>query len=127
MNIYLALITKDPGSDFGVTFPDFPGCVTAGRTITEAKEMAVEALAGHISLMKEDGDSLPVPSSPEDIFKEAENYGALVFEVNPGLYNPTKRVNVTLPVSILEDIARQKKNRSAFLAEAAREKLQRKA
>jgi predicted RNase H-like HicB family nuclease len=29
---YIALIHKDAGSDFGVSFPDFPGCVTAGST-----------------------------------------------------------------------------------------------
>ena len=27
---YIALIHKDPGSDYGVSFPDLPGCVTAG-------------------------------------------------------------------------------------------------
>ena len=27
---YIGLIHKDAGSDYGVSFPDFPGCVTAG-------------------------------------------------------------------------------------------------
>jgi len=43
---YIAIIHKDPDSDFGVSFPDFPGCITAGRTLDEAKEMAREALSG---------------------------------------------------------------------------------
>ena len=27
---YVALLHRDEGSDYGVSFPDFPGCVTAG-------------------------------------------------------------------------------------------------
>ena len=37
---YVAIIPKDPDSDFGVSFPDFPGCITAGRTLDEAKALA---------------------------------------------------------------------------------------
>ena len=40
---YIAIIHKDPDSDFGVSFPDFPGCITAGRSLDEAKDMALEA------------------------------------------------------------------------------------
>ena len=43
MTNYIAIIHKDPKSDFGVSFPDFPGCITAGKTIDEAKDMAKEA------------------------------------------------------------------------------------
>ena len=44
MSTYIALIRKDPDSDYGVDFPDFPGCVTAGSTLDEARSMADEAL-----------------------------------------------------------------------------------
>ena len=37
MNAYIALIHKEPDSDFGVSFPDLPGCVTAGSTLDEAR------------------------------------------------------------------------------------------
>ncbi len=58
---YTAFIHKDPDSCYGVTFPDFPGCISAGDTIEEAKEMAQEALELHIETMIEDGDELPDP------------------------------------------------------------------
>jgi predicted RNase H-like HicB family nuclease len=45
---YIAHLHKDRKSDFGVSFPDFPGCVAAGRTLEEARRMAIEALAFHI-------------------------------------------------------------------------------
>lgn len=122
MTRYFAIMSKDPDSDYGVHFPDFPGCVTAGETIDEARRMAQEALAGHIECMRDDGDSLPTPSSLDDIMKDPDHHGLFIFDVVPEEYDPAIRVNVTLPRSVLEGIGKNR-NRSAFLAEAAREKL----
>jgi predicted RNase H-like HicB family nuclease len=44
MTHYIALIHKDADSIYGVSFPDVPGVVTAGDTIDEAMQNAVEAL-----------------------------------------------------------------------------------
>src|SRR5277367_1560765 len=60
---YIAYVHKDPTSDYGVSFPDFPGCVTAGKTLEEARRMVQEALCLHIAGMIEDGDKLPAPST----------------------------------------------------------------
>jgi predicted RNase H-like HicB family nuclease len=62
MPSYIALIRKEPGSDYGVEFPDFPGCITAGVDLDDARRMAAEALALHIQGMLEDGETLPAPS-----------------------------------------------------------------
>jgi predicted RNase H-like HicB family nuclease len=59
--LYIALIHKDRRSDFGISFPDFPGCVTACETVEEAFSMAKEALAGHIKAMIENGLEIPPP------------------------------------------------------------------
>ena len=63
MIAYLATVHKDPDSDYGVQFYDFPGCITAGETIEEAKLMALEALTGHLALMIADGDEIPSPNT----------------------------------------------------------------
>ncbi|MFO7748660.1 MAG: type II toxin-antitoxin system HicB family antitoxin [Desulfobacteraceae bacterium] len=42
------VIHKDKDSDFGVTFPDLPGCFSAGDTIEEALANAQEAAECHI-------------------------------------------------------------------------------
>ncbi len=42
---YIALIHKDADSYYGVSFPDWPGVVTAGDTIDEAMQQAVEVLS----------------------------------------------------------------------------------
>ncbi|MBE7619290.1 hypothetical protein GL297_06545 [Komagataeibacter sp. FXV2] len=73
MTSYIGLIRKDPDSDFGVDFPDFPGCISVGSTLAEAHQMAKEALLGHIACMQEDGEVLPAPSSLEDIMSDPEN------------------------------------------------------
>jgi predicted RNase H-like HicB family nuclease len=34
---YIAYLHKDKNSDFGVSFPDFSGCITAGSSLEEAR------------------------------------------------------------------------------------------
>lgn len=79
MGSYIALVYKAPETDFSVHWPDFPGCVSAGRTLPEAKEMAAEALEMHVGLMQADGDDIPEPSSFEQIMSDPENADATAF------------------------------------------------
>ena len=60
MRNYIGLIHKDADSHFGVSFPDFPGVITAGTTLDDARAMAEEALALHIEGLVEDGEAIPV-------------------------------------------------------------------
>ena len=64
---YIGLVHKEPDSDYGVSFPDLPGCITAGGTLEEAREMAAEALALHLEGMARSGMDIPVPSSADAI------------------------------------------------------------
>ena len=52
MAAYVALLRRQADSNFGVEFPDFPGCITAGVTLEDARRMAAEAL-----LLYVEGDS----------------------------------------------------------------------
>ena len=81
MTNYIAVIHKEKQSDFGVSFPDFPGCITAGRTVDEAREMAEEALRGHITMMVDDRLAMPLPSRPEDILKDGNFAGAMGYVI----------------------------------------------
>jgi len=122
---YIALIHKEPTSDYGVSFPDFPGCVTAGTTLDEARREAAEALAMHIDGMIEDGEAIPEPSLLEDVMAERENREAVAFLVPaPARQVRAVRVNITLPEDVLADVdrfaGRQGLSRSSFLARAAR-------
>ena len=64
---YIALVHKDEGTSYGVSFPDVPGCISAGDTFQEAFANAAEALAGHLALMRGDGDAIPAPRSFEEL------------------------------------------------------------
>lgn len=127
MTAFIALLRKDQSSDYGVDFPDFPdfpGCVTAGKTLEEARNAAVEALTFHIEGMRDDGDEIPRPSSLDNIMNNPDNQEAVVFIVDiPLSVEKVRRINVTLPEDIVYKIDRITKNRSRFLAQAAREKL----
>ena len=81
MSAYIALIHKEASSDYGVSFPDFPGCVTAGSTLEEARANAVEALAFHIEAMIEDGEAIPEPSELTEVMRDRENHDAVAVMV----------------------------------------------
>ena len=117
---YIALLHKDRDSDYGVSFPDFPGCVTAGKTLEEARRLAADALAFHIEGMIEDGEALPSPSTLDAIMRERANRDAAAFIVAvPTETERAVRVNVTLPASLVKRIDDATDNRSRFLAQAA--------
>jgi predicted RNase H-like HicB family nuclease len=122
---YPALIDKDAESDFGVSFPDFPGCVSAGETLEESLMGAQEALSGHVALMIADGDALPKPTSLEEVAAEKESSTVAITLVPVVLPGRARRVNVTLDEALLEEIDQISNNRSGFLAEAARAELAR--
>jgi predicted RNase H-like HicB family nuclease len=67
MSGFIALVHKDRDTSYGVSFPDLPGCISAGDTFEEALSDAAEALAGHLSVMKADGDTIPRPRSLEEL------------------------------------------------------------
>jgi predicted RNase H-like HicB family nuclease len=78
MPAYIALMRKDPDSDYGIEFPDFPGCVTAAEDMKQARELAEEALRFHIEGLLADGELLPRPSSFEKVMADLENRQAAV-------------------------------------------------
>ncbi len=58
---YLVRINKDPGSDWGASVPDLPGCVATGKTIDQALRRIERAVEIHIRGLREDGLTPPQP------------------------------------------------------------------
>jgi predicted RNase H-like HicB family nuclease len=128
----IAVIHRDEGGHFGISFPDFPGCVSGGETLDEVLVRGTDALNGHIALMLDDGDTVPAARSLDALRGDPEFAvdfeGAIVASVPafiPG--RKTQRVNITLDGDLLEAIDVAAKTfpggRSGFLAQAAREKI----
>jgi predicted RNase H-like HicB family nuclease len=127
MRHYIGVVHKDADSDYGVSFPDFPGAVTAARTIEEVVEMAQEALALHVEGMLAEGEAIPEPSSFDQVQAEPEFSDGLPVLVPLKTDALAMRVNVTLPASVLrridEYVEQQGMTRSGFLAAAAQHEL----
>lgn len=125
MRQYIALIHKEADSDYGVSFPDLPGVISAGSTLDEARDMATEALALHLEGLAEDGEAVPEPSSLEEIMADAENKRAVAVLIEaPAPTVKSVRINITIPADILDEIdsyaEREGFTRSGFLAQAAK-------
>ena len=124
MASYIAWVRKDLDSSYGIEFPDFPGCISAGDTLEEVRQQGAEALAFHIEGMIEDGAAIPEPTLLSAIDAAPATEGAMLVLID-GPAKPAKslRVNVLLPADLVERIDRASGNRSRFLADAARAKL----
>ncbi len=117
---------SDGTGGYTVEFPDLPGCVTEGKNLQEAYEMAMDAASGWILGELEDGNSIPEASEYAkvksegneqvnivllDIDKYAEQYG-----------DKAVRKNVTIPAWLNTFAEKKKINFSQVLQEAILEK-----
>ncbi|MEA2109062.1 MAG: type II toxin-antitoxin system HicB family antitoxin [Pseudomonadota bacterium] len=104
---YPIVIHKDETSDYGVTFPDLPGCFSAGDSFEEAIINAQEAAECHIEGILLDSESVPVAT---DIEKHKNNPNfkdgiwALIDVDISRLSLKSKRVNITMPERLLNSV-----------------------
>jgi predicted RNase H-like HicB family nuclease len=103
MKTYLALVHKEEGTAYGMTFPDLPGCFAAADGEGDILRSAVEAL----ELWFEDADAV-APRGPEAIAAEVSaDLAAGAFLIAVPLVRPSsrqKRVNISMDAGTLEAI-----------------------
>jgi predicted RNase H-like HicB family nuclease len=58
-----AIIIEQSDSGFGAYVPDLPGCVAAGQSEDEVRELIREAIEFHLDGLREEGQPLPAPSA----------------------------------------------------------------
>ena len=130
---YVALLDGKAGAH-GVTVPDLPGCTSGGSTTDEALRNAVEAVRLWAEDAIADGEALPQPLSVEMLradraIAEAIAEGAALAIV-PLLLDAGRpaKTNLSIDAGLLAAIDEAAKarglTRSAFLATAAREKIE---
>lgn len=130
---YIAVAEKEPDSAFGVWFPDIEGCFSAGDTLEEASTNAAMALRQHVEALESAGRTVPPPRTLDDVTRDedvrmAVTAGAVLLAV-PLLSDAgrTVRINVSLDKGLVDQIdaaaSARGLTRSAFLAQAAREKI----
>ncbi|WP_421694747.1 type II toxin-antitoxin system HicB family antitoxin [Aestuariivirga sp.] len=130
MQYFIAVVHKDEGSSFGVSFPDVPGVFSAADDMAGLIPHAAEALA----LFAED-DTLPEPRSLDALRRDpavaAELLEGAFLVAVPVIENDGRivRINVSMESGMVKaiDAAASARNltRSAFLAQAARHEIER--
>ena len=128
MKYFYAVVHKDEDSAFGVSFPDLPGCFSAADRIEDVVPNAVEAL----ELWFDDQPDVAPMALDEARRAAAEELaeGAFLIAV-PRIANDRRvtRVNVSLERGVLDAIdraaAERSLTRSAFIAQAARNEIER--
>jgi predicted RNase H-like HicB family nuclease len=129
MRGYIAIISKEPGSTWGIHFPDLPGCTSAGANMDEAVENAGKALR----LWAEDETELPKASTLDDLRKQRDvredlASGGMAVCVPLIVAERKQRYNVMLDPSLVRGIDLAAKaagvSRSDFIAHAATQSLE---
>ena len=119
------------GEVWGLRLPDIPGCVGGGETPEAAIVDATAALRDVAAFRRGAERALPNPSAVAEILAsgevaEGESIVLIPLIVDSGR---TVRANLTLDAGLLEaiDSAAEQRgvSRSAFIADAARDKLMR--
>jgi predicted RNase H-like HicB family nuclease len=130
---YVGLVDGEAGA-YGVTVPDLPGCTSGGRTTDEALRNAVEAIRLWAEDAIADGEELPVPRSAEALRRVPEVAKAVAqgaaLAIVPLLLDAGRpaKANLSIDAGLLASIDEAAEarglTRSAFLASAAREKIE---
>lgn len=56
---YNIMLRPEPEGGYTALVPALPGCVTYGRTLEEAREMAKDAISGYIASLRKHKDPIP--------------------------------------------------------------------
>jgi len=125
-NAYPIVLTPDK-IGYVVYIPDFD-INTEGDTLTEALEMARDAIGLMGIDMEDENRELPAPSEPNSITKENEDDIVTLVDVDFTAYrkqNDTRSVrrNVTLPAWLDYEAEKSKINVSAVLQKALKKEL----
>lgn len=133
MSRYVAIVDGAPGA-YGVVVPDLPGCTSGGATVDEALRNAVEAVTLWVEDARGDREKIPKARPAEKLRKDPDVAAALndggVLAYVPLVLDAARPVkaNLSLDAGLLNAIdeaaERRGLTRSAFLASAAREKIE---
>lgn len=79
---YVAFVHGSADGGYGISFPDLPGCIAAGRTMDETVSEGTRALSLHLDGLTQDAAGLPEPRSVQEI---TEDEGLAAWRERAGL------------------------------------------
>ena len=65
---YLVIFEKT-STGYSAYVPDLPGCISTGATLPDTQRSMQEALAGHLAVMHDFGDPIPLPTTIAERFE----------------------------------------------------------
>ena len=125
---YPALFHKAEEGGFWVSFPDLPECLTQGDDLTQAYEMAIDALGLALTSREKEKQQFPSMSDPTTITPEPDSFLVVIeFDLlaykkrtNPGAVKKT----LSIPEWLNEAAMAMDLNFSQVLQEALISKIQ---
>ena len=63
MSLRYTVVFEQADFNWAAYVPDLPGCITTGKTLDEVESNIREAIAGHLSTLREFGYPVPDPTS----------------------------------------------------------------
>ena len=125
---YPALFHKAEEGGFWISFPDIPECLTQGDDMTQAYEMAIDALGLALTCREKEQQPFPASSDPTTITLEPDSF-LVVIEFDMLAYK--KRTNsravkktLSIPEWLNEAAIAMDLNFSQILQEALLAKIQ---
>ena len=79
------------GKDYSAMVPDLPGCVAAGDSVEEVRDLIAEAISMHLEMMEQAGDEVPVPTTHVDLDLTELEEGELSTWVDAASPSPRRR------------------------------------
>ncbi|PIR57494.1 MAG: antitoxin HicB [Parcubacteria group bacterium CG10_big_fil_rev_8_21_14_0_10_41_35] len=72
---YNIFLRPEPEGGYTVFVPSLPGCITYGKDIAEAREMAKDAIGAYLHVLKKEGKSIPTDDQSIVASVQIKSYG----------------------------------------------------
>lgn len=129
---YVFAIVHTEAGNYGIHYPDYPGCISGGSTLAEVVYRGAVGLNFHVQGMVEDGEAIPEPRTPEEWLateevKEDLANGGIAMLVEVDLPRDSRWVELSIENRLLRQVDKAAslagQSRATFLADAARARL----
>ena len=124
---YPAIIQAEADGLYSVEFPDIDGCVTSGSSLSDAIQMAEDALCLMLYDMEESGEAIPAPSDPKAVQAGTDALVSLVccdtIEYRKLYNNKAVKKTLTIPAWLNTLAERADLNFSSVLQDALKLRL----
>ncbi|WP_370677799.1 type II toxin-antitoxin system HicB family antitoxin [Pleomorphomonas sp. PLEO] len=127
MTYVVALIREEKDGILGISFPDFPGCVSAAYNMDDVITRGAKTLAAHVKHKVENNETFPVIRRVDDIRRTENLDGAIIAAVPVDLPGKSVPVQITMDERLLSELDRVASTsgttRSGKISEAVRASL----